>query len=417
MAGLWTGIAVLTVLAVAFVILPLLRARRLEQDRLAEDRDHQNIHIFRERLAELEQEQALGNLGAADFAELKLELERNLLQDVGTPAKTASRSGVGRGHWVGALLMAVLLPLSALAIYWQLGSAPKLQLALERQANPDPFDGRTPTLEEAVAQLEHELELNPENPEGWYLLGTTYMGQQRYDDSVSAFTRVLELLPQEAPQYAGVLGQYAQALYFANDGKMDDRIRHQVEQALVLNPDEVTSLGLLGIDAFENQRFAEAVDYWGRALQGADAGAQNSLRAGIERARQELEARGEAVPEVPGLEPAEIRLSVRLGDGIGQDLAPDQTVFVFARPVGGRMPLAALKLQVSDLPRQVVLDDSLAMTPQARLSTVDEVEVSARISMSGDPAAQSGDLYGTLSPVAVKGGSEVLELVIDQVVE
>ncbi|NVK42638.1 MAG: c-type cytochrome biogenesis protein CcmI [Oceanospirillaceae bacterium] len=417
MAGLWTGIALLTVLAVAFLLLPLLRARRLALDEEAEDRDHQNIHIFRERLNELEQERALGNLAEADFIDLKVELERNLLQDVGEPAKAKNRDRVGRGSWAAALVMAVLLPIAALGIYWQLGSAPQLQLALERQASPDPFNGRTPTLEEAVAQLEHELELNPENPEGWYLLGTTYMGQQRYSDSVSAFARVLELLPQDAPQYAGVVGQYAQSLYFANDGKMDDRVRRQVERALAINPQEVTSLGLLGIDAFEGQRYAEAIDYWGQAFKFADPGARNSLRAGIERAQQELRARGEPVPEVSGLAPAEIRLAVRLGEGVGGNLAPDQTVFVFARPVGGRMPLAALKLKVSDLPREVVLDDSLAMTPEARLSSVDEVEVSARISLGGTPAAQTGDLYGTLSPVAVQGNAKVLELVIDQVVE
>lgn len=417
MAGLWTGIALLTALAVAFLLLPLLRARKLAQEELAEDRDHQNIDIFRERLAELEQERAVGNLGDAEFADLKVELERNLLQDVDTVAGSRASGRPGRGQWLVALVMALLLPAAALGIYWQLGSAPMLELTLERQANPDPFNGRTPTLEEAVAQLEHELELNPENPEGWYLLGTTYLGQRRYNDSVSAFARVLELLPKDAPQYAGVLGQYAQALYFANDGHMTERARRQVQAALEIDPQEVTSLGLLGIDAFEGQRFAEAIDYWSRALKTAEPGAQASLRAGIMRAQQELSDRGEPVPEVPGLAPAEIRLAVRLGDGIGQDLAPDQAVFVFARPVGGRMPLAAVRLKVSDLPREVVLNDTQAMTPEARLSSVDEVEVSARISLSGTPAAQSGDLYGTLSPVAVQGGDEVLELVIDQVVE
>jgi len=417
MAGLWTGIALLTALAVAFVLLPLLRTRQLAQEEEAEDRDHQNIDIFRERLAELEQERAVGNLGEADFADLKVELERNLLQDVDSTSGRRRTGKPGRGQWFAALLMALILPAAALGIYWQLGSAPKLQLALEHRASPDPFNGRTPTLAEAVAQLEHELQLNPENPEGWYLLGTTYLGQQRYDDSVSAFARVLELLPKDAPQYAGVLGQYAQALYFANGGQMTDRARRQVEAALAIDPQEVTSLGLLGIDAFEGQRFAEAIDYWSRALQVADPGAKASLRAGITRAQQELRDRGEPVPEVPGLEPVQIRLAVRLGDGVGRDLAPDQPVFVFARPVGGRMPLAAVRLKVSDLPREVVLDDSQAMSPEARLSSVDEVEVSARISFSGTPAAQSGDLYGTLSPVAVQGNTKVLELVIDQVMK
>ncbi|MFC6669744.1 c-type cytochrome biogenesis protein CcmI [Marinobacterium aestuariivivens] len=418
MAGLWTGIALLTALAVAFVLLPLLRARRLAQQELAEERDRQNIDIFRERLAELEQERSVGNLADGDFAELKLELERGLLEDVGDQPRRSQTASVSGGQWLTGVLLALLVPAIAFGLYWQLGSAPKLQLALERQAQPDPFDGRTPTLEEAVGRLEQELEANPENPEGWYLLATTYMGVGRYSDGVAAFARVLEQLPKDAPQYAGVMGQYAQALYFANEARMSERVRSQVEATLALDPWEVTSLGLLGIDAFESQRYAEAIGHWAKALQQADdAAAAGSLRAGIRRAQQELAALGQPVPEVPGLEAAEIRVAVRLGEGVGQDLAPDQTVFVFARPVGGRMPLAAVRLQVSDLPSEVVLDDSLAMTPEARLSSVDEVEVSARISLSGTPAAQSGDLYGTLSPVAVQGQAGVLELVIDQVVE
>ncbi len=417
MAGLWAGIALLTLCALGFVLLPLLRARRLQQQEVAEDRDRQNIDIYRERLAELEQERTLGNLAEVEFDELKLELERSLLEDVEGGHASIRATRVSALQTLTVIVMAVLVPVMALSLYNHLGSAPKLELALERPAPSDPFEGRTPTLEEALSLLEKELETNPENVEGWYLLATTYISAGRYEDGIAAFAQLLERLPRDAPQYAGVMGQYAQALYFANGGKMDEKIRQQVAATLALDPQEITVLGLMGIDAFEGQRYGDAIDYWSQALAKADGKAAESLRAGILRSQQELRALGEAVPEVAGIETVEIRLAVSLKDGLGADLAPDQAVFVFARPVGGRMPLAAVKLKVSDLPLEVVLDDSLAMTPQARLSGVEEVEVSARISLTGTPEATSGDLFGTLSPVSVRGQTQALDLVIDRVVE
>jgi cytochrome c-type biogenesis protein CcmH len=417
MAGLWTGIALLTLCALGIVLLPLLRARRLQQQEVAEDRDRQNIDIYRERLSELEEEKALGNLAQPEFDELKLELERSLLQDVGDTEAALQVSKVSSMQVVTVSVMAVLLVVSALGLYAKLGSAPRLELALERQAEPDPFDGRTPTLEEALSRLEHELEVAPENVEGWYLLATTYMGAGRFDDGIAAFKQLLARLPDDAPQYTGVMGQYAQALYFANGGKMNEQVREQVTATLQRNPGEITALGLLGIDAFEQQRYAEAIDFWSRALAQAEPSAAESLRAGISRAQQELRALGEPVPEVAGIEAAEIRLRVRLAEGLGTALEPDQAVFIFARPVGGRMPLAAVKLKVSDLPLEVVLDDTQAMTPQARLSGVDEVEVGARISLTGTPEPKTGDLFAILSPVSVRGQTQAIDLVIDQVVE
>ena len=92
-------------------------------------------------------------------------------------------------------------------------------------------------------------------------------------------------------------------------------------------------------------------------------------------------------------------------------------MFIFARPVGVRMPLAAKRVTVADLPLNIVLDDSLSMSPQAKLSGAETVEIVARISASGQPTPQPGDLSGTISPVAVHGQVDILELSIDHIVE
>lgn len=415
MTGLWGGIAILTAIAISFVFWPFLRARKLQQAEQAVDRKDQNVGIFRERLAELEAERESGSLGADEFEQLKVELEKNLLHDAQSEEEQIKPLTLPKSSLVTVALLALLIPALAFGLYGKYGRAPDLQLALNAESSMK--GERESTIEDAVALLEAELRQRPDNPEGWYMLATTYIGVQRYDEGLAAFSKVLELLPKEAPQYPGVMGQYAQAMFFANGGKMTDEVRTQVDRTLAMEPYEITTLGLLGIDAFENQNYQAAIDYWSKGLINADGEAAASLRSGISSAMARLKEQGIDVAEPDVMKPAEIKVRVSVDEALAARLSPDQIVFVFARPVGGRMPLAASRLQVSQLPLDVVLDDSMAMSQQARLSQVNEVEVTARISLSGQPQAAQGDLFGTLSPVPVRGENTILSLVIDQVVD
>jgi cytochrome c-type biogenesis protein CcmH len=96
-------------------------------------------------------------------------------------------------------------------------------------------------------------------------------------------------------------------------------------------------------------------------------------------------------------------------------LKPAERIFVFAK---GKMPipLAAERLQVKDLPITIVLDDTKAAMPTATISSVEFVDITARVALSGSPRAAKGDLYATAKKVAVHKGL-TLEMVINQVVE
>ena len=90
-------------------------------------------------------------------------------------------------------------------------------------------------------------------------------------------------------------------------------------------------------------------------------------------------------------------------------------MFVFARAAGGPgAPLAVMRRQVKDLPLQFALDDTMAMAPDRKLSAAQEVIVGARISRSGNPMPQSGDLQGLSRPVKV--GAAGVAVVIDTAV-
>lgn len=418
MTSFWLGIAALSALAMCFVLLPYFRARRMlsqPQDD-AVDRQAQNVEIYKERVAELDAERDAGNLSDDDHAGLKLELEKNLLNDVadlealnGKPLKLSTQT------LVTAVLLAVLMPVSAIAIYGEYGRIDDVRAVVNGEV--DPFNGQTPSMDEAIAELEARLQAEPDKPEGWFLLANSYMNMQRYEDASRSFEKVLEFLPEDAPQYAGVQGQYAQALYLANNNRLNEQIRGILDDILAREPYEVTALGLLGIDAYENGQFREALSFWRRAYDNAEPVQQESLRSGIESARQALIEQGESVPELPELKTASLSINVSIRPEIAETVRPDSPVFIFARPVGGRVPLAAVRLTVADLPANVILDDSLAMQPQMTLSSVDEVEIIARVSSSGELRPQAGDLTGTISPVAVQQQVDILDLSIDQIVE
>ena len=417
MTALWLGIALLSLLAVAFILLPVYQARQSEADTLPDvDRRELNITIYQERLSELDAELAAGNLDRDNYDSLKLELERNLLQDVDeTESSSAKPIQVTRQSIITAFLLAILIPAAGLALYSHYGRSGDLSVAMNQPV--DPFNGKQPTVDEAISALQDRLKQEPENPEGWYLLANTFMSMQNFKGAAEGYANALKYLPTDAPQYAGVNGQYAQALFFASNGKMDDQIRSEVDKTLALEPFEVTALGLLGIDAYESGNYREAMEFWQKGLRNATGEQADSLKSGVRSAREKLIAAGETVPDLPELAEVKLELTVSLSPELASRVKPDMTVFIFARPVGGRMPLAAKRLTVADLPVSLVLDDSLSMSPDALLSSADQVEVVARISASGQPRPAPGDLSGMISPVAVHDQVDILELSIDQIVE
>ena len=111
-----------------------------------------------------------------------------------------------------------------------------------------------------------------------------------------------------------------------------------------------------------------------------------------------------------------LTVEVSLDPALRDRVSDGDTVFIFARALQGpKMPLAAMRSRVVDLPVTVTLHDGQAMVPNMNLSAFEEVVVGARVSLSGQPVPQSGDLQGEVSPVS-SGTSETVRVVIGDVI-
>lgn len=390
MIEFWLAAGLLLLVALAFPLIPVLRGRKAQAE---EDRTALNVALYQERLAELQGQQAAGVLTVEQLQAGQAEAARELLADTeGAALERVSRLGQAL-----PLLAALAVPLLGAGLYWQWGAIGDVERTRELASQPAQ---QAQSIEELTANLEARLKAEPDSAQGWYFLGRTYMAQQRVQDASKAFERAVSLSDRE-PE---LLGQWAQALYFAGDKQWTAQIQGLTDEALKADPEELTSLGLLGIAAFEAGRFAEAIGFWERlvAVLPEEDPSRAAITGGIERARANLQAGGQAVPEpAPAANEAGAVLSVRveLAAELRGKVQPTDTVFVFARATQGPpMPLAVKRLTVADLPAEVSLSDADAMMPQLKLSGFAQVQLVARISRGAN--ATAGEWIGRSAPLA-----------------
>ncbi|SMQ25460.1 cytochrome c-type biogenesis protein CcmH [Pseudomonas helmanticensis] len=384
MIDFWLAAGLLLLVALSFLLIPVLRERRAQRE---EDRTALNVALYQERVAELQSQQAEGVLDAAQMDSGRAEAARELLADTeGVAAPRVSKLGKPL-----PLLAAVLVPVLGLGLYMHFGAADKVELTREFAQAPQSMEEMTQRLERAVAA-------QPDSAEGLYFLGRTYMAQERPADAAKMFERAANL----AGRQPELLGQWAQAQYFADGKKWSAKIQTLTDEALKADPKEVTSLGLLGIAAFEGERYQQAIDYWNRLLAQLppDDKSRDALQGGIKRAAERLEASGGKVAEAPvAAKAALLKVSVDLASELKGKVQPGDSVFIFARATSGPpAPLAAKRLTVADLPVTVELGDADAMMPQLKLSNFPEVQLVARVSRAGQPTA--GEWVGRSGPLA-----------------
>lgn len=413
----WIAATVLIILALAFVLYPVFFHRT--SARKQADLKNQNLMAYRTRMKELDNEYDAGILDDDNYRQLKEELAGSMLDDV--PENMTSRPVVsGRKSAMAVALVSILLiPAAAVFLYERWGAMDRVEQFLTMQDMASSDEARQAQMVDLSQQLRERLLASPDNPEGWAMLGRTYMRLENYEDAAWAFRQLATNVNGDQRAQAVAYGLAAQALFFQSQGTMTDEVRAAIDQARQLNPDEVNALGLLGINAFSQDNYREAIRYWERIETVAPDHPQlPSIREGIREAYTRLGEQPPAPKGEPGPSGPGVTVQVTLADNFKGQVPDDTTLFVFAREAGSRQgpPLAVARLTAAQLPAEIRLDDRYAMSPQASISGAREVMLTARLSRSGNVAAQAGDWQGsTDSPVPVlEDQGTPVELVIDQ---
>jgi cytochrome c-type biogenesis protein CcmH len=391
--------------AVAWVLVPLVRSRRDAEV----DRDASNVAILRDQLAELEGDLARGAIGREHYEQARTELERRVIEEVSAaPGGAAMQRGT---PWAAAAV-AALVPIAAVLLYLALGTPD----ALGPQAQSAAQGGHEVTreqVEKMVADLAARLEHEPENVQGWVILARSYHVMNRFDDAARAYERAVALVPNDPD----LLADYADSLAVSMGGNLSGKPLELARRALAIDPTHWKALALVGTEAFNRKDYRAAVAYWEKLKATAPAGSPiaQSIDASIAEARELGGIKGAVKPGGPAVAAAPVgRVAgkVDLSPGLKGKVAPTDTVFIFARAAEGpRMPLAIVRKQVKDLPAEFTLDDSMAMTPDMKLSSFSAIVVGARVSRTGNATPQSGDLEGLSKPVKV--GATGVAIVID----
>lgn len=411
-------------IALAWVLVPLLR-----RGTPGIAREASNVAILRDQLRELDADLATGTMPRDRYEQSKRELEDRAIEE-SREIRGAAAPPSQSAAWTAAII-AGAIPIAALLLYVVLGNHEAFApIATQRAKGAAEHEVTPQEVEAMAAKLAARLEKEPDNVDGWVMLARTYYALNRHADAARAFDRAIAIIPANAD----LLADYADSLG-AVEGGLRGKSLELIERALKADPTHWKALALAGTAAFNRKDYKGAVAYWermkatvppGSPIAGsidssiAEARELGGLKAGPVAANPPPAIATSKAPAGPApatqaaaLPGATVGGTVSLAPALAAQVAPTDTVFIFARASEGpRMPLAILRKQVRDLPVAFTLDDSMAMAPNFALSKFPSVIVGARVSKSGNASPQSGDLEG-LSP-AVRIGATGLAVVIDR---
>ena len=320
--------------------------------------------------------------------------------------------------------MAVLItiPLAGLLLYQYIGTPEAINIptAAPRQAaqTQQPHSSQQPEMEDMVAQLQQRMTENPDDPEGWLILGRSLKTMQRYPEAVTALTNANRLVP-DTPI---IMIELAEARLFASgQAQISPESKQLIESALAIDPQQQKGLWLLGMAVAQEGDEAKAISIWQQLLAQLDpaSGAAQNVGQQIEMAKARL---GQATPvaavpevavpeaavsepTVPEVVAAEfnIPVAITIADELAGAIPANAALFVFIHPAGAvGMPLAVKRIAPRGFPMSLRFSDADLLRPGMSLQDFEKVDISARISMAGIANAAPGDYQANLVTVDTK---------------
>lgn len=369
-------------------------------------RQQLNAAIYKEELAKLEKERADGLIDGTTYEMSHAEMRQRLFQDtseadgvavLGSPKKTI-------------VAIALFVPIAAVLMYVWLGSAQKIA-----GGGAKPAIGQQ-DVEKMVAGLAAKMEQDPSNLKGWVILARSYRVMGRSKDAEKAYDRAGAYLDGDAQ----LLADYADVAASNANGSFEGKPQAIINRALKADPNNMMALWLAGTADYNRGDYRAAVKAWERLakLLPADSEDMKMIQGSIMEARSKANLPSTSVTSrtetpIAAVSTKSISGIVEINPELKSRIKPDYIVMVIARAPGARMPVAIMQAKAADLPLRFVLNDALAMTPNALISNLSEATVEVRISKAGQAKVEPGDLYSNIQ--TVKLGTSNLKVVVDQV--
>lgn len=395
--------AVMFAIVFWLILTPLLKKHGTEDESELESSSlNTNITIGRERLNELKADLTAGRIDSDQFETMRGELEQTVLDAIAIEEQseqavtTQKRS---KNLWL-VLVLTIAVPVITLGVYNEVGNTSFLNPeVMQEQAD----EQAVPDIEAMVEGLATRLEKNPEDGQGWQLLGRSYLAMQRFTDSAKAYAKAYEIQGESAD----LLANYADAIGRSENNDLTGAAKPLIKRALQLDPSHVKAQWMSGMLAYQEQDYENALLHLQPMLEQMEVGseAQQGMVMLIDRIKNEQKqsVSGSSPDQPPSMEESNsvaVQVSISLEQALQEQVSADDTVYIFAKAASGPpMPLAVAKVRAADLPLTVTLDDSMAMRPDLTISSHDRINLTARISKSGNPIAAAGDLQGGLENI------------------
>ena len=440
MTSFWLVAGIFIVGALLFILPTLLRSKG---GKSGVERGATNVSIYQDQIAELDNDLRNDILNQEQYNQSKYELQQRMMQDMSEEnSDSGTRTTSNRSIATSAVII-LAMPILAVSLYLLLGNTKALM--------PQPAIGQAriadqPSMSEGAAHPDQEissmvdnlvarLEKQPDDLEGWLMLGRTYSIMGRFEEASEVYAKLLARSP-DSPE---ALVNYADVFAMTQDGSLAGKPIELINKALRIEPKNAKALALAGTAKFEQGNFKQAAVYWEEllAIIPADSRLAQSVSGSIEKAKALASSgkdptismaqssnlnnqntsspNGRKVTNGVGAESSASTISgvVKISPALAGKASPEDTLYIYARAKDGpRMPLAIVRLQAKNLPAQFSLKDGMGMNPNMKLSSFPEVVISARVTKSGKAIPASGDLQG-FSEV-VKIGDQNVKILIDQ---
>lgn len=398
--------SLLTLLGLFFLLQPLLQTMTQSSQ---SKRDQLNQAIYHSKVDELSADLDKGLLDEEEYELALQDLQQTLVTDITgeqyQPAQTKRMSGI-------AIFIAVSVPLSAFGLYQNLST-----FETESETQERLIATQTQSMEAAMQSLRQSLQDNPQDLDGWKMLGQSYTTLEQYEQAKDVYLTALQHFNNSDPD---LLVLAAEASAFANEELFTDYELNLLARALSIKPQHERALWYAGYASFLNQKYADSVTHWTKLLRlvpDSRPEVKTSLSQFLNDARDRAGMETLIVADRVESNQREITVNVALDDSLHTQISANETLFIYAKAATGPpMPLSLVRLSAGDLPVTVRLTKELAMIPDMNLDSFPQVVVLARISKSGQAISQAGDLISAPQLVDFERAAQAeITLLINQV--